>query len=229
MRRISRRTRILRLTTLLLAVPVALVLLFRVLPPPVTILMLVRLVQGEGLHKDWQPLSEISPDLARAVIAAEDAKFCRHHGFDWAALSSAVEDYLDPSDDGGAMQGGSTISQQTAKNVFLWPSRDIVRKGMEAGFTVLIEGLWGKQRILEVYLNVIEMGPGIYGAESAAEFYFHKPASELTQHEAAALASILPSPRKWSPIHPSAELAGHIRKVESRMADVPFAKGRVCP
>jgi monofunctional biosynthetic peptidoglycan transglycosylase len=129
-----------------------------------------------------------------AAIAAEDARFCSHPGFDFEAIEQAMK----ANEQGRRMRGGSTISQQTAKNVFLWPGRDWVRKGLEAGYTVLIETVWGKRRIMEVYLNVAEMGPGIYGAEAAAQHWFGKSASDLSSREAARLAAILPSPRRYN-------------------------------
>ena len=190
--------------------PPALVLAYRVVPPPVTLLMLQRAAQGQGLHKAWRPLSRISPVLARSVIAAEDARFCSHHGFDLTALrAAAAHNARDP----GKVRGGSTISQQTAKNVFLWPQRSYVRKGLEAYFTVLTEALWGKRRILEIYLNVVEWGPGVYGAQAAAQRYFSHDADAITPSEAARLAAILPDPLKWRAVYPG-------RYVERRSARI---------
>jgi len=149
--------------------------------------------------KDWEPIENISPHLYQAVMAAEDQKFLTHGGFDWEAIESAFEG----NKSGKRIKGGSTISNQTAKNVFLWPGRNFVRKGLEAYFTVLIEFFWDKERILEVYLNVIEMGDGIYGAEAAAKYYFNKPASQLTRQEAALIAAVLPNPLRWRPDKPT--------------------------
>ena len=188
------------LVLFVLLLPPAQVAALRVLPPPPDALMLVRLAQGEGFDQRWRPLSSISPALARAVVAAEDARFCEHHGFDWEALREAAA----RNAQGGRLRGGSTISQQTAKNVFLWPSRDYLRKGLEAGYTVLIEALWGKRRILEVYLNEVEWGPGVYGAEAAAQRDFHEGADRLTPAQAARLAAVLPSPLHWSAQRPGA-------------------------
>ncbi len=145
-----------------------LTMLYRVAPPPVTPLMLLRSAEGYGIRKNWRPLDDISPALIRAVIASEDQRFCRHFGFDWSAIEMAWEQYQ--SGDGGLL-GASTISMQTAKNVFLWPDRTWLRKAFEAYFTALIELTWSKRRIIEVYLNVVEWGPGIYGAGAAAEHY----------------------------------------------------------
>ena len=170
--------------------PIGGVLIVAVLPPAPTILMLRQAVRGEGLDYQWRGLNDISPNLVNAAIAAEDARFCSHHGFDIEAIQKA----LDHNAEGGRIRGGSTISQQTAKNVFLWPGRDWIRKGLEAGYTVLIETVWSKRRIMEVYLNVVEWAPGVYGAQAAAQHWFGKDAADLTPREAARLAAILPGP-----------------------------------
>jgi monofunctional biosynthetic peptidoglycan transglycosylase len=183
-----------------LLVPAALVALYRTTPPPQTPLMWLR---GGQVHYEWTPLNKISPSLARSAVAAEDEGFCTHKGFDRAAIEKAWDAYLDADEDEKAtLRGGSTISQQTAKNVFLWPGRTWVRKALEAWITVYIEAIWDKKRILEVYLNVVEWGPGIYGAEAASRYHFHKSAGALDAHEAALLASVLPSPLKWSASKP---------------------------
>ena len=172
--------------------------------------MVIRVTQqlfsGERLkiHKDWQSLDHISPSLQLAVVASEDNRFTEHHGFDFKAIDKA-KDYNE-KEKGKKIRGASTISQQTAKNVFLWPDRTWVRKGLEVYFTFLIELTWSKKRIMEVYLNVIEMGDGIYGAEAASQKYFHKHADALSGKEAALLAACLPNPRKSDPGHPSAYL-----------------------
>ena len=222
---LRRRPLLRRILAIGLGVPLAMVLFYRFVPPPITPLMVIRLVQGHGLNKDWMPLSAISPDLQRAVMAGEDGKFCTHHGFDWSAIDNAMDVY----EEGGHVLGASTISMQTAKNLFLWPGRDFVRKGVEAVFTVMMEALWPKRRIMEVYLNIIEWGPGIYGAEAASRHYFHKPAALLTHSEAAALAAVLPSPLKRSPVVPEGYVASYMRTISSRMSDVPVKDGRVCP
>ncbi|ESQ92712.1 hypothetical protein ABAC460_02465 [Asticcacaulis sp. AC460] len=165
----------------------------RFVPVPVTILMLQRLAEGEGLDHRWVSARDISPNLKMAVVAAEDAKFCTHDGFDFEAIEKAQKYNATHK----KKRGASTISQQTAKNVFLWPSRSWVRKGFEVYYTGLIEVMWPKDRILEVYLNSVEWGPGVYGAESASRYWFGKSAKNLTRAEAARLAAILPSPRKW--------------------------------
>jgi len=157
-------------------------------------------IRADEINYQWMPLSEISPNLQRAVISSEDRKFFIHHGFDW----HSIENNWDKLQEGETkVKGSSTISMQTARNVFLWQGRSWVRKGLEAYYTVLIEFFWGKKRILEMYLNVIEMGNGIYGAEAASEEYFHHPAKFLAPPEAAILTAIFPNPRRWSPVKPS--------------------------
>lgn len=178
--------------------PVIVVAVYRFVPPPVTFLMIQRAVEGRGFERKWVPMERISPNLVRAVIAAEDARFCEHKGFDLEAIEKAFA----ANAAGKKLRGGSTISQQTAKNVFLWPGRDWVRKGLEAWFTVLIEVGWGKERIMEVYLNSIEWGPGLYGAEAAAQRNFKIPASKLSAQQAARLAAIVPKPLSWKAAKP---------------------------
>ena len=178
--------------------PVVVVTIYRFAPPPITWLMVQRMVEGRGFDRRWVPISRISPTLVRAVIAAEDSRFCEHHGFDFNAIRKAMA----ANEAGRRLRGGSTISQQTAKNVFLWPQRDYVRKGFEAWFTVLIEVIWGKERIMEVYLNSIEWGPGIYGAEAAAQHNFHVSAARLSPAQAARLAAIVPKPLAWKAAAP---------------------------
>ncbi len=171
---------------------VALTAVYAVVPAPTTLTMLF---DHNGAKRDWTPLSDISPNLVRAVIAAEDGKFCSHDGFD----REAIEQALERNKQGGRMRGGSTISQQTAKNVFLWQGSGwtrYLRKVPEVYFTFLIEKIWGKRRIMEVYLNVAETGIGTYGAEAGAQRYFQKSAKNLTRIEAARLAAILPLPKK---------------------------------
>lgn len=179
-----------------LALTVLPVALLRVLPPPTTAYMLQSPTRPVQYH--WVPASRISDHARRAVVAAEDQKFWTHNGFDLEAIEQARAHNRRSRH----KRGASTISQQTAKNLFLWPGGGYFRKGIEAGYTVLIEALWPKQRILEVYLNVAEFGPGIYGVEAAAQAYFHKPAARLTPMEAARLAAVLPSPRHWSVTRP---------------------------
>jgi monofunctional biosynthetic peptidoglycan transglycosylase len=192
--------------------PVLAVVVYRFAPPPITLLMVERMFQGHGLDHRWRPLSQMSPSLPRAAIAAEDARFCEHHGFDVAAIEKAMRhDDRHP----GTIRGGSTISQQTAKNVFLWPQRSWVRKGLETYFTVLIEAIWGKRRIMEVYLNTVEMGPGLYGVEAAAQRYFHESAKELDPSQAARLIAILPSPLKCQAVDPGPYVRRRDRRIDA--------------
>ena len=177
----------------LAALPIGGVLIHALAPPPLTLLMAREFIAGNGLDYRWRSLDHISPNLVASAIAAEDARFCAHGGFDMEAIQKALAD----NERGRRVRGGSTISQQTAKNVFLWPGRDWVRKGFEAGYTLMIETVWSKRRIMEVYLNVAEMGPGVYGAEAAARHWFGKSAADLTPREAARIAAILPSPRRY--------------------------------
>ena len=172
------------------------VAIYRFVPPPVTLTMLF---DPNGITKDWTSLDEIDPDMARAAIAGEDSKFCSHHGFDVDAIAKAAIHNAS----GGRIRGGSTISQQTAKNVFLWQGGGFVRKGLEAWFTMLIEAMWGKQRIMEVYLNVAETGIGTYGVQAGAIRYFHHGAGKLTKAEAGRIAAVLPLPKKRAAIAPS--------------------------
>jgi monofunctional glycosyltransferase len=185
--------------------------------PPLTPLMVIRrAVDGAAMDRRWVPLSAISPNLTRAVIASEDTKFCAHNGFDWDAIANAAE----ANEDGDRLRGGSTISNQTAKNAFLWPGRSFLRKGVEAWFTFLIEHLWTKRRILEVYLNIIEWGDGTYGAEMAAQTFFDRPAKALSAREAALMAVVLPSPRNWQPNRPTPYIARRADAIRQRMAVV---------
>lgn len=187
-------------------ISVALVLLFKFVPVPFTPLMITRAFEQKAAGKDmvcnhdWVPLKNISLNLQKAVIASEDGMFLKHSGFDFSAMNKAFKSNLK----GKKLKGGSTISQQTAKNVFLWQGRSYLRKALEAYYTVLIEIIWGKKRIMEVYLNSIEMGDGIYGAEAATKHWFHKSCENLTKYEAASIAAILPSPRKYKAVGSSA-------------------------
>jgi monofunctional biosynthetic peptidoglycan transglycosylase len=189
---------ILRIALWFVLISVAWVALYRFVPPPVTFTMLGNALDGRGLHKDWMPLSKMDPDMARAAIAGEDSRFCSHHGFDYGAIAKAFAH----NERGGRIRGGSTISQQTAKNVFLIQNGGYVRKAFEAWFTLLIETLWGKHRIMEVYLNVAETGIGTYGANAGAQRYFGHDASHLSPTEAARIAAVLPLPRKRGAIDP---------------------------
>jgi len=208
-----------RLAAGALAFSVLLTLVYRVLPVPTTMLMLGEgVLAGQSISRHWVPLEEISPHLIRSVIASEDADFCRHWGFDFKGMQDALKD----AERGERLRGASTISQQTAKNVFLWSGRSWVRKGLEAWFTVLIEALWPKRRIMEVYLNVIEWGPGVFGADAAAQKWFRKPAARLTRLEAARLAAILPNPRRYraNPPGPYVNSRGYTISARAQSVDL---------
>lgn len=195
----------LKLLIWFVALSLLLVVAFRFVPPPFTLTMLGDLMGGRTITKEWRPLDEIDPDMARAAIAGEDSKFCSHNGFDFAALANAA--YRNAQ--GGRIRGGSTISQQTAKNVFLWQGGGYVRKAFEAWFTVLIEAIWGKRRIMEVYLNVAETGIGTYGAETGAIRYFNHSAAKLTPTEAGRIAAVLPLPKKREAVDPRGFVRRH--------------------
>ncbi|MBK8210032.1 MAG: monofunctional biosynthetic peptidoglycan transglycosylase [Rhodospirillales bacterium] len=198
----------------MLLMPTLIIAIYRFVSPPLTPLMMIRSAQGEQLDHRAVPLSRVSPHLVAAVVAAEDNLFCRHRGFDIAAMRDEFDNWLG----GERPRGASTITMQTAKNILLWPGRDPLRKLLEAALTPQIEFLWSKRRIMEVYLGIIEMGPGIYGAEAAARQYFGKPASALGAREAALIAAILPNPREWSPIRPNRLVARHASRIQRRMA-----------
>jgi monofunctional glycosyltransferase len=205
------------LLVILIVVPPIEVVVFKFAGPPITIVMIERLIEGHGMDYRWRPLRQMSPALPEAAVASEDARFCEHHGFDFQAIQAAMKaDQRRPN----RLRGGSTISQQTAKNVFLWPGRDYVRKAIEAWYTVLIELVWGKPRIMEMYLNVVEFGPGIYGAEAASEHVFKKHASELSPDEAARLIAVLPKPLGWSAADPGRYVRRRTAKVDRAMGTV---------
>jgi len=195
---------------------VPVILLYRLVPPPATPLMLIRLAQGDGARREWMPLARIAPALPRAVIASEDTRFCQHHGFDWIEIDKAYSDFLE----GERLRGASTLSQQLARNLFLWPGGGLLRKGAEAYLTVLIEALLGKERILELYLNIAEWGPGAFGAEAGAEMHFGKHARDLSPREAALMAAVLPNPREWRPERPTAFLRERADTITARMPEV---------
>jgi len=200
-----------------LGLPLLLILLFRFLPPPVTPLMLLRAAQGHGMERAWVAREEIAPALVAAVVAAEDNLFCRQRlGFDLAALRGQIEAWQE----GERPRGASTITMQVVKNLFLWPGRDLLRKALEAWLTPQIALLWPRARVIEVYLNIVEFGPGIYGAEAAARRFFGKPAARLTLREAALLAAVLPSPLTRSAGEPSAALQRRAAVIARRANDI---------
>ena len=206
---LARLLRIIWKTSLwFLIISVASVIVFRWVPIPVTPLMLIRCVEHKmddkemKLEKDWVPLEELSPHLQLAVVCTEDQNYLKHNGFDFGAIEKAIKH----NKTGKRKRGASTISQQVAKNVFLWPGRSWIRKGFEVYFTFLIEVFWSKERIMEVYLNVAEMGDGIYGAEAASKIYFKKSAKDISKRQAASLAVVLPNPLKFNAKKPTAYL-----------------------
>ena len=194
----------------------------RFFPVYITPLMMIRTVEsiadGETPKnsKEWVPIEEMSPNIIQAVVASEDNLFMTHHGFSFEDISKAIQH----NQKGKRIRGGSTISQQTAKNVFLWPNRSYIRKGLEAYFTVLIELFWSKERIMEVYLNVIEMGNGIYGIEAAALEHYGVHASKLSKSQAATIAACLPNPRRYNAAHPSAYIIRRKSKIKSLMGKI---------
>lgn len=213
-----------RLVAVAVVVSVVMVVVFRVVGPPLTPLMLIRVVEGfgdrrlVGITKDWVPLERVSPTLLRSVLAAEDARFFTHRGVDLDALDRARA--YNARQRGGRLRGASTITMQCARNVFLWPGRHYVRKGLEVYFAFLLELLWGKPRILEVYLNVIEWGDGVYGAEAAARRYFGVSAAQLNGHQSALLAAMLPDPRRWNPAAPTRFLNQQAARIRARAISV---------
>ena len=196
-----------------LGLTLVLVVAFKWLPVPVTATMLM---DENGATRDWESLDNIDRNLVSAVIAAEDSRFCEHFGFD----AEAIEQALKENAEGGRIRGGSTISQQTAKNVFLWQGGGFFRKGLEAWFTFWIETIWGKRRIMEVYLNVAETGIGTYGAEAGSQRYFGHSAARLSRDEASRMAAALPSPKKRSVKSPGGWLARHGNRIERRIGIV---------
>lgn len=198
------------------------VVLFKFVPVPFTPIMVIRyfenVADGKENHfsHDWEPIENISMNLQKAVIASEDGTFLTHNGFDFLAMQKAYKS----NERGRKIKGGSTISQQTAKNVFLWQGRSYLRKGLEAYFTVLIEMIWGKKRIMEVYLNSIEMGDGVYGAHAATQYWYRKDASSLTKMQAAGIAAILPNPRKYKATSSSSYINNRKAKIVRVMGHV---------
>jgi monofunctional biosynthetic peptidoglycan transglycosylase len=196
-----------------LGISIFLVVAYRVVPVPVTATMLL---DEHGITKDWTRLSRIDRNMVAAAIAAEDGKFCQHNGFDKQAIEKAIQ----KNARGGRIRGGSTISQQTAKNVFLWQGGGYFRKGLEAWFTLLIEAIWGKRRIMEVYLNVAETGIGTYGAQAGAERYYHHSAARLTPTEAARIAAVLPLPKARAAIDPGGFTRRYGNTIAARIGQV---------
>jgi monofunctional biosynthetic peptidoglycan transglycosylase len=210
-----RRSRLWRWIGLVLALlvilPFAASIAYRWAPPPVSMLMVQRWAEGEGIDYRWMPLDKISPHLAKAVVTAEDARFCDHRGVDWEALQMVMDE------PGAPTRGGSTIAMQTAKNLFLWPARSYVRKAVELPLAAWIDLVWPKRRVIEVYLNIAEWGPGIFGAEAAAQRHFGKPAAQLTRSEAALLAAALPNPHARNVARPGPGLRRQAARIRLRV------------
>ncbi|HEX2527670.1 MAG TPA: monofunctional biosynthetic peptidoglycan transglycosylase [Geminicoccus sp.] len=192
--------------------PVPLLLIGRVVPTWFTPLMILRLAEGEGLSRSWTPMDEIPKPLPSMAIASEDQLFCSHRGFDWKALNQQLERVQA----GRRSRGASTISQQTAKNLFLWDGRSWIRKGLEAWYTLQLELLWPKRRIMEVYLNIAEMGPGVYGVAAASRYWFEKDLSDISRAEMARIIAILPAPRTWKAQPATANMRARGRQIDSR-------------
>jgi len=199
-------------------------LALRVLPVPITILMGQRALSGETIRKDWTPIENISPHLPRAILGGEDSRFCEHNGIDLEAIKSAFYS----NSQGEPRRGGSTVTQQTAKNVFLWNGGGYPRKAVEAWVAIYINYVWGKRRTMEVYLNVAEWGDGIFGAEAAAQARFGKSAKNLTQREAALLAAVLPSPNKWRVDPPSTFVKGRATTLMQRAEVIRTSAYDIC-
>jgi len=189
-------------------------LLFRFVSPPLTLTMLISIFDNQRWTKhDSVSLKNISPNLQRAVIASEDGRFCLHNGIDFDAVQDAMDDY----EARGKLRGASTISMQVSRNVFLWTGGGVVRKALEAPLALSLDAAWSKRHILEIYLNIAEWGPGVFGAEAAAHYYFHKPAAQLSSYEAARLAAILPNPIRWNAAKPTAYIERRAGVIQTRM------------
>lgn len=198
--------------------PIVMTFAYALVPPPASNVMIFRLSTGNGLNYDWVSLSQISPNLARAVVSSEDARFCQHGGVDWIEFQGVIDDAFE---DGEApTRGASTISMQTAKNLFLWDGRSVVRKGLELPLAYWMDFVWTKRRMMEIYLNIAEWAPGVYGAEAAARHHFKKSAAKLTAREAALLAAVLPNPIKRNAGKPSRGVSRIAQRIQRRMGGI---------
>jgi monofunctional biosynthetic peptidoglycan transglycosylase len=203
---------------ILIGWPIAMTVLYVVVPPPISNVMILRLFSGNGINKDWVSLDQISPNLPRAVIASEDARFCEHRGVDWIELQGVIDGVLNDEED--PVRGASTIPMQTAKNLFLWDGRQFLRKGLELPLALWMDFVWSKRRMMEIYLNIVEWAPGVYGAEAAAQHHFKKPAAKLTKREAALLAAVLPNPIKRNAGKPSKRVNRIASRILARMSGI---------
>jgi monofunctional glycosyltransferase len=195
--------------------PFVMTVVYSVVPPPFSNIMLLRALSGNGIRQQWVPLEQISPSLPRAVITSEDARFCEHHGVDWVEFQGVVDDVFD--DDEGPIRGASTISMQLAKNLFLWDGRNPLRKAFEIPIAYWLDFVLSKRRLIEIYLNVVEWAPGVYGAEAASQLHFRKPAAKLSRREAALLAAVLPNPIKRKAGRPSRRVNVTASRIQARM------------
>ena len=196
-----------------LAVWLLQLLLFRMVRPPTTPHLMAMRMVGEPVTQEWVPLEHISSEMVRAVIAAEDNRFCEHWGIDWAAMKLVWKEYRERR----RVRGGSTISMQTTKNAYLWLSRSPVRKALEVMMVPSVDRVWGKRRVMEIYLNLVEYGPGIYGVEAAAEYHFRRSAARLSSQQASRLAAVMPAPKDWSASRPTRFIKRRARDIELRM------------
>ena len=201
------------------------IVVFRFVNPPITTVMIVEKLKGHTLRREWVPLDRISPQLPLAVIAAEDGRFCQHWGVDWGAVRDAIQE----AEGLGFLRGASTIPMQTAKNLYLWTWRSYVRKVLEVPLAYAISAIWPKRRVMEVYLNIVQWGPGIFGAEAASRYHFNKSASQLTRREAALLAASLPNPRVRKAGQPGGRVARIASAIERRMPAIAARAGCVRP
>lgn len=208
-----------KIILILFIISILLPIVYRWVNPPITPLMVIRKFQGYPIEKEWRDLDDISHYMVECAVAAEDNNFLAHNGFDWGAIQRAINERKT----GRRNRGASTISQQTAKNVFLWPGHSWIRKGCEVYFTFLIETFWGKERIMEVYLNVVEMGQGIYGSEAAAQRYFNESAAKLSRHQAALITACYPSPLKRNPGKPTP----YLNRRADKIANLSTKFGRI--
>ncbi|MGI9513419.1 MAG: monofunctional biosynthetic peptidoglycan transglycosylase [Anderseniella sp.] len=205
----------------LLALPYVVTMVYALVPPPMTAMMVWKTFEGNSIDYRWRPLADTSQNLVRSVVTAEDAKFCEHAGVDWEVFRTVARQALE--NEGGPSRGGSTITQQVAKNLFLWPSRSYVRKALELPLAMWIDLVWSKRRIVEIYINTAEWGPGIYGAEAAAQYHFGKSGKALTKAQAAQLAATLPNPTVRNAGKPGPKVRRQARTIRKRVnSTVPY-------
>jgi monofunctional biosynthetic peptidoglycan transglycosylase len=203
---------------ILVSWPIVMTMVYAMVPPPFSNVMISRWISGSAINHEWVSLDHISGNLQRAVISSEDARFCEHHGVDWVEFQDVIDDALDA--DEGPLRGASTISMQTAKNLFLWDGRSFIRKGLEIPLAYWMDFVWSKRRMIEIYLNIAEWAPGVYGAEAASQFHFKKPAAKLSRREAALLAAVLPNPIKRNAGKPSRGVSRIADRIQQRMAAI---------